>query len=152
MNEPRNNNNVEQFSYGIERWWLDDGAIAVVKTQGDMTHDAIDAWADLLIAMLHQWANGSRRPIAFLHDLTHPNQGLTPYSRKRVNDVLAAIPDAETTFTAIVLPNTFINRIISMFVRSSPFRQNNHQTRVFTDLDTARDWLREGIINLQCKY
>jgi hypothetical protein len=134
---------TETLAYGMTRRWVDDDQIAIVKTQGDMSHAAIDAWADMLIEMLTDWPAG--QDIAFLHDLRAPAQGLSPYARRRVMDILAAIPDDRPTYTAILLPHTFVNRIIMMFVRTRPFRQKQHDVRVFNTQEDALAWLRERL-------
>ena len=58
--------NAEGYQYGISRSWLDNGQIALIKTQGDMSRNAINTWATLLILTLQDW--DKEKPIALLHD------------------------------------------------------------------------------------
>lgn len=136
-------NNWECFGYGITRTYLDEGQIVLIKTEGDMSHNAINTWASLLILTIQE--SDKERPLAVLHDLTHPNQGLTPYTRERTAQVLKSIPENQSTFSAIVLPRTFMNRIIEMFVRTPIFKHPSHEIRVFPERDLALNWLREKL-------
>src|SRR5690606_21587296 len=104
--------NVENYDYGIVRYWLDDSQIVVVKTQGDMSKKAIDTWASLLILTMQEWKKP--QAIAILHDLSHPQQGLTPYARERTADLLNHIPKHQKVYSAVILPNSFMFRIIDM--------------------------------------
>jgi hypothetical protein len=136
-------NTVESYDFGICRSWLDNGRIVLIKTEGDMSRKAINTWASLLILTMQEWEKD--KPLACLHDLTHPNQGLTPYTRERTADILKAIPNTRPMYSAIVLPQTFMYRIIEMFVRTPIFRHPQHEIRVFPDVESGLKWLREKL-------
>ena len=134
---------IESYGYGISRTELDNGRIVLIKTEGDMSRNAINTWASLLILTMQEW--DSSKPLACLHDLTHPNQGLTPYTRERTAHVLESIPKTLTVYNALVLPPTFMYRIMEMFVRTPIFRNPRHEVRVFPTVEDGLAWLREKI-------
>ena len=110
-----------------------------------MSRNAINTWASLLILTLQDWHKEAA--IAALLDLSHPNQGLTPYTRERTAELLKHIPSNRQTYSAVVLPQSFMFRIIEMFIRTPIFRQPCHEIRVFTNRETALEWLREKLGN-----
>lgn len=130
---------IEQYDYGITREYIDDGQIAVITTQGDMRRAAIDTWADLSIDTMQTWK--PERPILILQNLSHKDQGITPYSRKRAEDAFKQIP-SQPLYSAIILPNSFINRVIGLFVGRQRMGQNQ-ESRIFTNLEDGLAWLRE---------
>ena len=137
--------NAERYNYGISRSWLDKGQIVVIKTEGDMSRNAINTWASLLILTIQDW--DKEKPLAALHDLSHPNQGLTPYARERTAELLKQLPNTRQNYSAVVLPQSFMFRIVEMFIRTPIFRHPCHEIRVFTNRETALAWLREKLSN-----
>ncbi len=135
----RQTNNTESYDYGIIRSEIADGRIIVVRTQGDMSRNAINTWASLLILTMQDWK--SEQPLALLHDFRHPRQGLTPYTRERTLDVLQQRPSDLTVYSAVLLPNTFMKRIIDMFLRTPAFHKKGHTVRIFHCENQAIDWL-----------
>ncbi|MEL7435512.1 MAG: hypothetical protein AAFN11_16305, partial [Chloroflexota bacterium] len=132
---------VEIFKYGISRAFFDEGDIAVIKTEGDMSRDAINTWASLLILTMQEW--DTSRPLLALHDLSHPNQGITPYTRQRAVDLMNYRPDGLKIYSALLLPNTFMSRILEMFIRTPRLQSANHHLKVFNCIDEALVWLRQ---------
>ena len=134
---------VEHFAYGIEREWYDNPLIAYIRSQGDMTESAIDVWADVLLDTKDKWVSG--QPYAVIVDLTHPNQGITPYSRSRTRDLIDSVPTDELTYVSLLLPRTFINQLFRVFLRSSIFQRPTLQIRIHHTLDEALLWLHRKI-------
>jgi len=141
--QTRNTHDTESYAHGITRTFMDDNQIVAVRTQGDMSRDAINTWASLLILTMQEWK--SKRPVGALLDLTHPNQGLTPYARERTLDLMNRIPDGLTIYSAVVLPGTFMYRIIEMFLRTPAFHRRGHEIQVFRSETQALNWLREKL-------
>lgn len=137
---------AEQFEYGMSRWYIHDRQIAIIKTAGDMRRRAVDAWAKLLIDTIASW--DVDKPICVIHDLTSPNQGFSPYVRQQSEAVFDHIPHDRPVFSAVVLPDTFINRIIGFYLRTRRNKHDNHTLRVFTDVQTSIDWLTEALEKL----
>ncbi|MEM9952113.1 MAG: hypothetical protein AAF846_10960 [Chloroflexota bacterium] len=136
---------TEYYNYGITRTNIANGTIIVIGTKGDMTPDAVNTWASLLVLTMQEW--DSKRPIAVIHDLTHPNQGVTPYVRQRTIDVMKQIPDDMIIYNALILPDTFIRRIIDMFTRTPIFQRENFYLRIFGCQRTAQQWLKTQLAN-----
>lgn len=132
----------ENYDFGVIRAWLDDYQICYIQTDGCMQRAGVDTWADLVIDTIENWPEG--QPIAILQNLTHPDQGFTPYSRSRGMDTLAAVPEDRIGFNAIVMQDTFVNRTLGFFINSIR-RDDKVAIRVFTDNHEALTWLRTQI-------
>lgn len=143
--QTRNTHDTESFAHGTTRTYMDDNQIVAIRTQGDMSRDAVNTWASLLILTMQEWK--SEHPIGLLLDLTHPNQGLTPYTRERALDLMNRIPDGMTVHCAVILPGTFMYRIIEMFLRTPAFHRSGHKIEVFRSEKQALNWLREELAN-----
>lgn len=133
----------ENYDYGITRAFLDDGRIVVIKTAGDMSRNGVNTWVSLLILTMQEWK--SENPLAILHDLRHPNQGLTPFARERTADAVKARPENLTVYSAVLLPQTFMKRIIEMFIRTPIFQRDGHHVQVFSDKEQALEWLHQQV-------
>lgn len=131
---------IETFDYGITREWLDGGALVVIRTQGDMRRAAIDAWAQVVQSTID--VQRERDVLAVLHDLSHPSQGFTTYSRQRALDTLAMIPKNKSAYTALVLRDKLETQLIKIFLSTLGKLLSKHQIRVFYALDDGIAWLR----------
>lgn len=139
------NESAEQFEYGMSRRYVHEGRIAIIKTAGDMRRRAVDAWAQLLIDTIAKWDD--EQPICVIHELTSPNQGFSPYVRQQSETVFDHIPHDRPVFSAVVLPDTFINRIIGFYLRTRHNTHDNHTVRVFTDVQMSIEWMMEALEN-----
>ena len=135
---------AEEFEFGLIREWIDDGGIAVIHGQGNMARKAVDAWADLVLRTAHEFPEG--QPVYLLHNLTHPDQGFTPYAKRKTEELYDYAPDVPI-YSAIVLRNTIINRLISLFVQSISPRSRNVRQQVFISEEAALSWLRTMVSN-----
>lgn len=135
--------NTEQYGYGITRTLIDDNTIVIVRTQGDMSRNAINTWASLIILTMQEW--DSERPLAMLHNLSHPQQGYTPFSQKRTQDIVNARPEGLKVYSAVVLPRTFMYHIIEMFSRTPIFKASGQLIKFFNTEAQAIIWLREQL-------
>jgi hypothetical protein len=132
---------IEHYDFGITREWIDDGHIAVITTQGDMRRDAVDTWVNICLDTLNNWHTD--RPILSIQNLSAKMQGLTPYSSRRSEDILAQIPPHKPCYIALILPNTFISRVIGLFMLARQRFNKDQESRVFTNLGEGLDWLKE---------
>ena len=139
----RNTHDSEQYNHGITRTFIDDSALAIIRTQGNMSRDAINTWASLQVLTMQEWQ--SKRPIAILNNLSHPQQGLSPFARKRTQDVIKAIPDGMIVYSAVVLPKTFMYHIMDMFLRSKIFKKQTLEIQLFQTEQQAIAYLREQL-------
>ena len=130
---------IELGDFGVITGWIDDRQIFFIRTDGDMKREAVDGWADTLITIVDSWSD--KQPIAVLQNLSHPNQGFTPYSKARTTDIFNAVPKNRVAYCAVVMQETFVNRIIGFFLNS--IRNRDGMTiRIFTDCEEALTWLR----------
>lgn len=132
--------NLETFGYGVKRYTIEQDRIIVIETEGNMSRAAIDTWADLTIQTLQQEDDGT--PLLLLQNLSNKNQGFTPYTRKRTDDVLHNYPHRRQTRVATVLPDTFIVRLVKGVLRQRGWKATHIQERIFTSYPQALDWLR----------
>ena len=132
----------DYYDFGVIRAWLEVKQISYIQTDGCMQRAGVDTWADLVIDTINTWPGD--HPITILQNLTHPDQGFTPYSRSRGMDILAAIPEGRRAFTAIVMRDSFVNRTLGFFINSIR-HDDTVVIRIFTDADKALTWLRTQI-------
>lgn len=131
---------VEHYDYGIRREWLDDHQIVMISTQGDMSRDAVDTWAELVIATAKNWT--ADKPIYIIHNLSARSQGFTPYSRQRAEETYDYIAAGQQAYIALVLPDGVIPRLVSLFLRRRKGSTGNIQERIFTSVEDALAWIR----------
>ncbi|GAB5426377.1 MAG: hypothetical protein Crog4KO_35240 [Crocinitomicaceae bacterium] len=141
--QTRNTHDSKQYNHGITCSFTDNGNVVIVRTQGDMSRNAINTWASLLILTMQEWQ--SKRPFAIINNLSHPQQGLNPFARQRSQDVIKAIPEDMLVYSAVVLPRTFMYHIMDMFLRSRIFQKENLEIQLFNTEAQAIKWLREQL-------
>lgn len=132
---------VETFEYGMQRYYLDDQQMVVVVGGGDMRRPSIDVWAELMVESI----NSAPDP-AFTYmllDLTNPNQGFTPYTSSKSNEVLHAMHPERFLYLAILYRDSVINNIIGIFLnRLMPSHPRfTYLTFKEAERDSAIAWL-----------
>jgi hypothetical protein len=129
----------EQIVPGMTRQWLLDRQI-VVFTMTSPSRDIVDAWIDTVKATMENWPGD--RPYLAIHDLTSNKVSLTPYARKRTEELLplsAKVPG----YAAIVLSRSFMAQVIRLFLRSQ--KQQGVNNVVFFSRQEALEWLKSKI-------
>lgn len=132
---------MEQLGFGIRRYWLG-SHIIVIETDGDMSPAAVDLWAEATAAAVLTYPP-ERTAIYLLEILSHPNQRLTPYSQQRTRSLYEDIQLTRPVYAAVVLQNTLINQLVSIFVRFLNRSQPLLTPRIFTSREAAIRWLQE---------
>jgi hypothetical protein len=127
---------VEQLSSGITREWILDRRI-VIYAGVNPARAAIDTWYDAFKTDILAWP--ADRPYLVLHDLTNKNVALTPYARKRAQDMIYLRPELKG-HSALLLRNTFASHLIDLFLRQQ--RQTARERHVFYSREKAIDWLK----------
>lgn len=133
-------NTIEHYAYGITREWNRDHSLVIVTTEGDMSRGAIDTWADLIRETLITW--DADKPILILQDLSNRNQGLTQYARQKAEDLYAVIPLDKPTYSALILNEGLVTRLISVFFVMR-WRGNHIHERIFNTRKDGLAWLNE---------
>lgn len=129
----------ETYAYGIERLLLSNPNIAIIRTSGDMSRDAINTWASLVILTMQEW--DASCPLLILNDLSHPAQGINAYARQRASDLMNYHPDGLMIYSALLFSKTFVSRIFEHLIRAPQFQRSQHHVRIFHTQDDALAWL-----------
>lgn len=135
----------EELSKGIRRYWLT-SRVVVIETDGDMSPAAIDVWADTTANTVLNYPE-EYKTVYILQNLVHPNQRITPYARQKTEDLYANITLTRPVYMAVVLKNSFVNQIVSLFVRLWDRSQPLLTQRVFTSSELATRWLEDKLSN-----
>lgn len=142
---------IETFPYGITREKRYDRRLVIVQTQGDMSDEAVDTWADLLLDVIREMPDEGA--FFLIDDLSHPNQSITPHAMKRSREILSATPRyRDKLYIAVVLSNSFVNRFARVLLKQFLSFGSNVIYGIFTSRDDADRWIaekmrQEGIID-----
>jgi hypothetical protein len=135
---------VETYPYGITREWQHNKRLVIVQTQGDMSDEAVNEWADLLLKTFSEMPEEGA--FFFIDDLSHPNQGITPNAMKRGREVLSATPRTrKQLYFAVVLANSFINRLTAVLMKQFMSWNSNVVYGIFTSREDANKWVMENM-------
>src|SRR5579859_5485934 len=121
--------------------WLRDDRIVVFTVNGPTTRPAVDRWFDLVAGVVKSWP--PEKPYLALHDLSNKQVALTPYARSRAMEFDPLVRHLHGRI-AIVLPNTFMNQLFRLFLRTLGW-QRKLPTEAFTAFDAALRWLESGL-------
>jgi hypothetical protein len=139
--DKRSSNSVEQIYPGISRFWMDQGRI-VCYSVTSITRPAIDAWKASTLEIVHAWP--VEQPYLSIHDFSEAT--LTPYVRQRSAEMSVAFPERLFGRSAVIMPRTFVNHLIRMWVTMNLARNNQQIKRdVFFRLEEATEWLKKGL-------
>lgn len=135
---------IENYPFGITFEWRYEKRLAIVQTQGDMSNEAVDIWAELLMKVLKEMPEEGA--FFFIDDLSHPNQGITPHAMKRGREVLSATPRTRKgVYFAVVLANSFVNRMTSVLMKQFLSWNSNITYGMFTSRADADKWVMENM-------
>jgi hypothetical protein len=139
--EKRSSQSVEQLHPHVTRFWMDKGRI-VCYTITSVSRAAIDVWADSSLALIMEWP--ADQPYLAIHDFSEAT--LTPYVRKRAEDIVSQIPKHFTGRSAVIMPRSFINQLIRLFVTVDLVNRNRVVDRqVFFRIEEASQWVKKAI-------
>jgi hypothetical protein len=127
---------VEQLAHGITREWILDRR-AVIYAGINPTRAAIDIWYEAFKEDLLAWP--ADRRFLVVHDLTNKNVALTPYARKRTQDMIYLRPELKG-FSAVIMRNNFASHLIELFLRQQT--QTPRIRRIFFSHEKAIDWIK----------
>jgi len=132
---------TEHFDYGVTRYWVDDGQIAVIATEGHMNTPAINTWAEVLVDTVRNAP--ATHPLAICQDLTGPYQGFNAEIRERLSDLYQHLPVDHPVYSAIVLDNSTMRNIVQLYLRRRKLDRPTMNEKTFADTETALNWLRQ---------
>jgi hypothetical protein len=127
---------MENFEFGIRRY--QEGEIIIIESEGNMSRNALDVWTDVVLTSIPQVKDTAY----YLIDLSHPNQGITPYSSSKTQEIMEAIPPEMPVYAAVVLRESILTQMIIRILR--PYFRNlkNMDMRFFVSREQAMVWLR----------
>ena len=131
--------NIRELGNGMVVEGLDDDAITVFQG-AKYSRDGIDVWAQAVIDDINQ----DNKNIAHLHDMRTASVVITPYVRKKLQDV-GENRDNEGYVALVMTPNPLTN-IVRFFVQRE-FKKDQPKVdmQLFFDYDEALTWLRERV-------
>ena len=139
---------MERFEYGIRRYWLDDGHLVVIASEGDMSRAALDRWTGIIIETIGDWSNEG--DIYSILDLTGDKQGFTPYSRKSAQDIYNCVGGQERhVIVAIIMKDTIFNKLLNVFLLGMIRGMSNMTQKFFLTHDEGVAWVRKQIASRQ---
>lgn len=131
---------IEQLSSGVTREWIHDGQI-VVFTVKDVHRETLDIWTAAFKESIKDWPVD--RLFRVIQDLRVAG-GITPYGRARAQEMFHTRPEVKV-WSALVLPSTFANNLIRLFVRAHRSPDATRVREFFNTREEALSWLlREG--------
>lgn len=124
---------------GVTFQWLNDETCLFTIT--DVHREAVDMYIDTNIAMLNNWDKS--KTMRVMHDISHDNVSLTPYFRKRLNDVVPAINASGVSgISGVVMGGGFMETIIVFFGNAFNRKTPTFKQRYFTDQQKCLDWVK----------
>ncbi len=139
--EKRSSHQIEQIYPGVTRMWVHKGQI-VCYSLTTVARPAVDAWMQATHDLVHAWPR--EQIYLSVHDISEAT--LTPYIRNRTSTINKLMPKDLKGRSAVIVPRTFINQMIRLFVANELGRQNTSVQRdVFFRFEEAIEWLVQGI-------
>ena len=129
---------TEHYKNHIREYLEDD--IVVVRGSGEMSREATDAFAELLLDTVYR-AEGS---LQMVMDVSHRNQGFAPYSVYKMNHVLKQISDETQLWIAVIIKNFVTARLVDVFLRRKFGRNKKRHFRIWADFDKGLTWLQNN--------
>ncbi|GAB5489894.1 MAG: hypothetical protein Phog2KO_01090 [Phototrophicaceae bacterium] len=112
-----------------------------VYTLSDSANKTIDVYIDDVLARLNVWEGGD---LFVLHDISNPNVNLTRYFQRRLDEVADYLRKSRKSgYSAVILSNTFVSQIISIFAQLFNRKNGEFEQLMFTDLESGKKWIAE---------
>lgn len=121
----------------VFEWLSEDGFLF---TLSDVHRDAVDMYIDTAVSLLNNW--DLSKPMRIISDMANENMSLTPYFRKRLNDITTTINTSQVHgVSAVVMGSGFVETLIVFFGNAFNKRTPNFKQRYFTDKTKGLDWV-----------
>lgn len=132
---------IEHFGQGIRRYWLTT-RVVVIETDGDMSIQAVDQWAEVVVETINGYP-ASEPAVFLLHNLSHPNQRITPYSRQKAQSIYSRLDTHRPVYMAVVMAHPVLIQIASVLARVWLTPKASMQQKLFVTPEAALEWLRQ---------
>lgn len=123
---------------GLTREWTEDGAIQIFTFYNNC-RATIDAWADCVVEIANTWPDD--KPYYIIYDASRIF--LTPYMRRRSEDIGKIERPHLVGYYAVVLPRTVIGHMFRLYLRRDMKRNYETHSGFFVSRDDAIAWLNQ---------
>lgn len=128
-----------ELTPGLTRQRIDNDTVSVYTFYNNR-RETIDAWYEKLRDSHDKW--DASQPYLILHDVSRVF--LTPYFRRRANEVMALERTDLVGAYAVLLPDSLVGQIFRIFLNRDLHRASHRTTgESFNSYDDALNWLRE---------
>lgn len=131
---------VEHITSNLTREWREPDLVVLVMT--DVRRETVDAYIQTLLDQLAEWP---REAVLYgLYDISAPGVSLTPYFRSRLIEIADYLKaTGKRTCSAIVVPNTLMFRIFTLFGDMFTNRTGDDiiTQKMFLNQQAALNWL-----------
>lgn len=124
------------FGLGVTRHWEQDGTV-VVYTVRKIRRDAFDLYMEAVTQVVSNWEPDAL--MLSIHDFSDI-AWVPPYAQQRGIDLVKRAKHLTNKNTAFVLKDNFVGNLSRAFIGTQIQRWLDH-TRIFTDIEEAREWL-----------
>lgn len=131
--------NARDLGNGMVVEALDGGAITLFRGE-KYSRNGIDVWAQAVIDDINQ----NNKRIVHLHDMRNASVVITPYVRKKLQDV-GENRDNEGYVALVMTPNPLRNIVRFFAQRDFKKDQPKVEMQLFYDYDEALVWLRQRV-------
>ena len=133
---------IEDLGQGVQREWLEDGRIMVLRMPDGAHREAIDIWFNTLTEHGDNWDR--QNPFLVLHDAR--KLGFSYYFRQRAVEAGKHAPDDLLGRGAVVLAKSVVGYLLAAVTNlSGSLVTKDFDLKVFIDYDQALAWLREAL-------
>ena len=127
---------IEQIVPGLTRSWLQHRQI-VMFTISSSSRDVVDAWIACVKETMEHWPKGQL--YLAIHDMTSEKVWLTPYARKRAEELLP-LDTGASGYAALLLSPNFVSHVVRMYLRLH--KQQGNENQIFFTMTDAVNWLK----------
>lgn len=128
---------LEEIAPGLTRSWLFDKRIVMFRLSSS-SREVADAWVECVKETMEHWPKG--QTYLAIHDMTSDKVSLTPYARKKAEE-LVPLSASAPGYAALLLAPTFVGHLIRLFLRTQ--RQQGNENQIFFKMSEALNWLND---------
>ena len=135
-------NSIQELSAGLTFERVSEGKISIFLLS-DGSRETIDALTDTFVSMVTDWT--VEQPFLSMYVVSGFSLlSVSPYLRKRSEDMVAALPKDIFGRTALVIDKRIaLAQVFNLFFRA--ISRKSMEYRIFSDKEDALEWLRELI-------
>lgn len=125
--------------------WLHGGQV-LVYTMTSSEESVLDAYFQINFQLMDEAEATPQDLFLVAHDLSHPDVNLTPYFRKRLNEVAERIKQGTVQYrSAVILEENISGMVLKFFGNRFTKNAKNTIQPFFTDRDKALAWVEQYV-------